>query len=47
MANTGKLKKKRFGYSGPAESPLFQAPPFYYRGVEGIIILYETEAEAV
>lgn len=46
MANTGKLTKKDFGYSGPADAPLFQAPPFYYRGVESMIILYETEAEA-
>ncbi len=46
MANTGKLTQKDFGYSGPADVPLFQTPPFYYRGVESVIILYETEAEA-
>lgn len=46
MANSGKLTKQEFGYSGPSDAPLFQAPPFYYRGVESIIILYETEAEA-
>ena len=46
MENTGKLSKKGFGYSGPVDAPLFQTPPFYYREVESMIILYETEAEA-
>ncbi len=46
MANTGKMTKKSFGFSGPADAPLFQKPPFHYRGVESMIILYETEEEA-
>lgn len=46
MANYGKMTKESFGYSGPVDAPLFQKPPFYYRGVESMMFLYETEEEA-
>ena len=46
MAKAGKLTKEKFGFSGPVDAPLFQKPPFYYRGVESIVVLYETEEEA-
>ncbi len=46
MPNTGKLTKENFGYSEPVHAPLFPKPPFYYRGVESMVILYETEEEA-
>ena len=43
---TGRFDKVGFGFSTPVDSPLFQEPPFYYRNVKRITVLYETEEEA-
>jgi len=39
------VSKESFGYDRPVNAPLFQKPPFYFRGLEGMTILYETEEE--
>jgi acetoacetate decarboxylase len=46
MSSSGKLTKERFGYDGPVNAPLFQKPPLYFRGVEAMSVLYETEEKA-
>lgn len=44
----GKLTKKLYGASMPVTAPAVQAPPFWYRNMEMIIVTYRTdEAEAL
>lgn len=45
MAKYGQLTKSRFGPSMPVNAPAVQAPPFYYRNMEMIIVDYETNGE--
>jgi len=48
MKKTGKLTKDQLGFSEPQNAPLYQKPPFYYRGLECITVYYETvEQEAL
>ena len=42
----GRVTREELGFSAPVDAPLFQKPPFYYRGVETITVLYETDQEA-
>ncbi|GAB4324004.1 MAG: acetoacetate decarboxylase [Dehalococcoidia bacterium] len=42
----GRLAKNRFGHSMPVDAPYYQEPPFYYRDVHAMTIVYETDAEA-
>jgi acetoacetate decarboxylase len=42
----GRLTKDRFGTSIPVDAPYYQEPPFFYRDVQAVTILYETDAEA-
>jgi hypothetical protein len=44
--SNGKMTKESFGYSGPANAPMFQKPPIYFRGVESMTVLYETDEKA-
>ena len=45
MAKQGLLKKSQFGPSMPVTAPAVQAPPFYYRNMEMIIVDYRTDEE--
>jgi acetoacetate decarboxylase len=45
MAKYGRLKKSSFGPSMPVTAPAVQAPPFYYRNMEMIIVEYRTDEE--
>jgi len=45
MAKHGLLKKSQFGPSMPVTAPAVQAPPFYYRNMELIIVDYRTDEE--
>jgi len=42
----GKLKPENFGFSMPVTMPPFDAPPYYYRGIEMLAFVYETDEEA-
>ncbi len=42
----GQLTLDRFGTSMPVDAPYYQAPPFYYRDVRAMSVVYETEPEA-
>jgi len=42
----GRLTSDRFGPSIPADAPYYQEPPFFYRDVQAMTIVYETDAEA-
>ena len=42
----GKLKPQNFGFSMPVTMPPFDAPPYYYRGIEMLAFVYETDDEA-
>jgi len=46
MAKEGRFTKDRFGFSQPADAPLYPKPPIYYRYAEAIAIDYETDEEA-
>lgn len=46
MAKEGRFTKDRFGFSQPADAPLYPKPPIYYRNAEAIAIDYETDEEA-
>lgn len=46
MAKLGQLRKSQFGPSMPVTAPAVQAPPFYYRNMEMIIVDYRTDEEA-
>ena len=46
MAKKGRLTKERFGYGMPVDAPLFARPPIYYKDVEAISIVYETDEDA-
>ena len=45
MAKYGQLTKSLFGPSMPVTAPAVQAPPFYYRNMEMIIVGYLTDEE--
>jgi acetoacetate decarboxylase len=42
----GQLTLDRFGASMPVDAPYYQSPPFYYRDVQAMTIVYETDGEA-
>ena len=42
----GKLQPRNFGFSMPVTMPPFDAPPYYYRGIEMLAFIYETDDEA-
>ena len=42
----GKLRPQNFGFSMPVTMPPFDAPPYYYRGIEMLAFVYETDDEA-
>jgi acetoacetate decarboxylase len=46
MTKKGRFTKDRFGFSQPADAPLYAKLPIYYRYVEAIEIDYETDEEA-
>ena len=46
MAKYGRLTPDRYGATMPVHSPAIQAPPFWYRNMEMIIIQYRTDEEA-
>ncbi|MBS4214957.1 acetoacetate decarboxylase family protein [Neobacillus rhizophilus] len=43
---SGKLKPENFGFVGPVNSPPIDPPPYYFRGVEALNFVYETDSEA-
>lgn len=42
----GKLSKDKWGYVMPITDPIFDEPPYYYRGIEMLIFTYETDEKA-
>ncbi len=42
----GRLTKARFAQSIPVDAPYYEGPPFYYKDVDAMTIVYETDAEA-
>jgi len=42
----GKLQPENFGFSMPVTSPPFDSPPYYYRGIELLAFVYETDDQA-
>lgn len=46
MSKKGRLTKDKFGFSMPADSPLYPKPPVHYRGMESFTIAYETDESA-
>ncbi len=42
----GRLSPDSLGFSGPGWSPLYPAPPHFYRNTKNLIVLYETDAAA-
>jgi len=43
---TGRMTKERMGYTMPLDAPLYPEPPYYYRNVEKLAFVYETDPEA-
>lgn len=46
MTKKGRFTKDKFGYSQPADAPLYAKPPIYFKHVEAIWVAYETDEEA-
>ena len=46
MGKAGRLTKDKFGFSMPVDAPLFCKPPIYYKNVESMSFVYETDEEA-
>lgn len=46
MSKRGKLNIERFGFSLPADMPLYPRPPVHYRDMESITVSYETDEDA-
>src|SRR5947199_5854255 len=46
MAIPGRLTKEQLGYSLPADAPLYERLPDYYKNVSMLLFRYETDPEA-
>jgi acetoacetate decarboxylase len=46
MAWQGRLTLDKIGNTMPADSPAYQAPPYYYRNVQAIAVSFETDPDA-
>lgn len=46
MGKAGRLTMDRFGATMPVQAPAVQAPPFWYRNMEMLIVQYRTDEEA-
>ena len=42
----GKLRYEDFGYTMPVNDPVICCPPYHYRSIEAMYILYETDYES-
>jgi acetoacetate decarboxylase len=43
----GRLTRDKLGFSGPGWSPLYPAPPHFYRNTENLLFFYETDLDPV
>jgi len=46
-AKTGRMTRQRMAHTMPVNAPIFPEPPFYYRDMERLIFVYETDPNAV
>lgn len=46
MPKEGRLKPACAGYAMPLDAPTYATPPIHYRGVQSIMVSYETDLEA-
>jgi len=46
MTMKGTLTLDRIGYTMPADSPAFPPPPYYYKNIQAIAVVFETDAAA-